>query len=99
MTGKTINRRTRNFKKLFEDLPAQVQELAREQFRRFCDQPCDPSLRLHRLEDNERGSHLEESWSVAIGLQYRAIYVVRGNMNVWYWIGTHADYDRFTGEK
>jgi hypothetical protein len=32
-------------------------------------------------------------------LQYRAIYVVDGDINVWYWIGSHADYDRFIGSR
>lgn len=32
-------------------------------------------------------------------MQYRAIYFVQGEINVWYWIGTHAAYKRFTGSK
>ena len=32
-------------------------------------------------------------------MKYRAIGVVDGATTVWYWIGTHADYDVFTGKK
>jgi hypothetical protein len=32
-------------------------------------------------------------------MQYRAIYVVEDGVNIWYWIGTHAEYDQFIGEK
>ena len=32
-------------------------------------------------------------------MRYRAVYIVDGDANVWYWVGTHADYDRFTGGK
>jgi hypothetical protein len=32
-------------------------------------------------------------------MKYRAIYVVDGETNVWYWIGSHANYDTFTGGK
>ena len=39
------------------------------------------------------------SSSVSITMQYRAIYTVDGTDNVWYWIGTHADYDVFIGKK
>ena len=31
-------------------------------------------------------------------MQYRAIYVEVGDTNVWYWIGTHAAYNHFTGK-
>jgi hypothetical protein len=31
-------------------------------------------------------------------MQYRAIYVLGDDgVNVWYWIGTHADFDVFAG--
>ena len=31
-------------------------------------------------------------------MQYRAIYATdEDGVNVWYWIGTHADYDVFVG--
>jgi len=29
-----------------------------------------------------------------IGLDYRALAVMRKDRVVWYWIGNHADYDR-----
>jgi hypothetical protein len=34
-------------------------------------------------------------------MQYRAIYVVdeETDQNVWYWIGTHAQYEKFTGKR
>jgi hypothetical protein len=33
-------------------------------------------------------------WSIRVGLRYRALAVeVDGDM-LWFWIGTHADYDR-----
>ncbi len=33
-------------------------------------------------------------WSVGVGLRYRAPAVEEGDDGlVWFWIGTHADYD------
>jgi hypothetical protein len=49
--------------------------------------------------DLKKGNHLPNSFSVAPTTQYRALYVVDGEINVWYWIGTHADYKKFTGSK
>ncbi len=33
-------------------------------------------------------------YSVRIGLDYRALAIVKKNRVVWYWIGSHSDYDR-----
>ena len=80
-------------------LPARVQKLATQVFERFCENPDHPSLRRHRLEDTDKGQHRTGSYSISISMQYRAIYVEDEDTNVWYWIGSHADYDTFTGGK
>jgi hypothetical protein len=36
-------------------------------------------------------------WSAGIGMHYRALAVESGEDLVWFWIGTHAQYDRLTG--
>jgi hypothetical protein len=33
-------------------------------------------------------------YSVRIGIRYRAVGVVDKDVIVWYWIGTHAEYDK-----
>lgn len=78
-------------------LPDKIRRLALLAFRAFLRDPSHHSLRHHQLNDNDRGSHRTGSYSVSINMQYRAIYTRDGDTNVWYWVGTHADYDRFTG--
>jgi hypothetical protein len=83
---------------MFAHLPKHVQALARGAAKLFNDNPAHPSLRHHELEDTKKGQHVPGSFSVSITMQYRAIYVPEGDgRNVWYWIGTHGDYDTFTG--
>jgi hypothetical protein len=36
-------------------------------------------------------------WSVRVGAHYRALAVDAPNGLVWFWIGSHADYDRLLG--
>jgi hypothetical protein len=36
-------------------------------------------------------------WSARVGLHYRALAVEDGNDLVWYWIGSHAEYDQLLG--
>jgi hypothetical protein len=39
------------------------------------------------------------SVSVSISMTYRAIDFVDDSTNVWYWIGSHADYNTLVGRK
>lgn len=36
----------------------------------------------------------ENVYSARIGLAYRALGVMDGSVIVWFWIGSHAEYDR-----
>lgn len=48
-----------------------------------------PSLRLKKVG---------RFWSVRVGLHHRALAVEDGADLVWFWIGTHAEYDRILGQ-
>jgi hypothetical protein len=72
--------------------------LAKKAFQLFVSNPQHPALRVHRLKDNKKGQHESNSWSVSVTRQYRAIYVESGDRIVWYWIGSHAAYNHFTGK-
>jgi plasmid maintenance system killer protein len=82
------SRTTRQFWRLFKNLPADVQEVAKRAYRVFRDNPAYPGLHFKKLEGEDN------IYSVRIGLEYRALAVLRGNRAVWYWIGGHAEYDR-----
>ncbi len=84
------SRATRRFWRLFSALPADVQEDAREAYKRFRTNPNHPSLHFKKLEGEGN------IYSVRIGLNYRAVAAVGGNRAVWYWIGDHDGYDRLT---
>ena len=82
------SRTTRQFWRLFKNLPADVQEDAKRAYRVFRDNPAHPGLHFKKLEGEDN------IYSARIGLEYRALAVLRGNRAVWYWIGGHAEYDR-----
>ncbi len=90
------NCRTWDFKQRFTQLPQRVKELATKAFVLFLNNPLHPALRLHKLKNSKNTSHLPESYSVSIGM-YRAVFVMVGDVNVWYWIGSHAEFDTFAG--
>jgi hypothetical protein len=95
------NRTTEEFREQYARLPEHIKELTRGACVLFDQNPAHPSLRHHPLEDRKTSSHTPGSFSVSISMQYRAIYLVdpKDSVNVWYWIGTHAEYKRFTGSK
>jgi hypothetical protein len=77
---------TPEFWSLYRVLPADVRDLARKAFEQWPDNPSHPSLHWKRL----RGS----VWSARVHYQYRAVARVDGDDVLWFWIGSHADYDR-----
>ncbi len=79
---------TRQFWRLFGDLPPEVQQEAKRAYRLFRANPAHPSLHFKKLEGED------DIYSVRIGLDYRALAVMKRNRVVWYWIGSHSDYDR-----
>ncbi|MFO0848456.1 MAG: hypothetical protein U0871_07865 [Gemmataceae bacterium] len=82
------SRTTRRFRELLAALPAPVRQQAREAYRLFRADPSHPSLRFKQVH------HPPPTYSVRVGIAYRAVGVLDGGTVVWFWIGSHADYDR-----
>jgi mRNA-degrading endonuclease RelE of RelBE toxin-antitoxin system len=82
------SRTTRQFWRLLSDLPSDVQRDAKRAYRLFETNPAHPGLQFKKLEGED------DIYSARIGLDYRALAVVKRNRVVWFWIGSHADYDR-----
>ncbi len=69
-------------------LEPEVRRLADKNFALLKADPQHPSLRFKRVG---------RIWSVRVGLHHRALCVRRDEDCVWFWIGTHAEYDRLLG--
>jgi mRNA-degrading endonuclease RelE of RelBE toxin-antitoxin system len=79
---------TPEFWNQFKALPQRVQEDAKKAFRLFLSNPVHPGLEFKKLQGNTN------SYSVRVGAHYRAVGEMTGDAIVWFWIGTHAEYDR-----
>ena len=84
------SRATRRFWRLYRDLPSDVQRDAARAYRLFRANPSHPGLQFKKLEGEDN------IYSARIGLGHRALAVVEKSKVVWYWIGSHADYNRLT---
>jgi hypothetical protein len=88
-----VNSRTsERFRLAFGRLPARVQTRARTAYRLFRQDPSHPSLRFKQVHPSR------PIYSVRIGLAYRALGVRDGDEIIWFWIGSHSDYDQLLRE-
>lgn len=76
----------------YNSLPAQAQAVA------------DKNFDILKKNSNHPSLHLKKAgrfWSVRAGIGFRALGVdsPEGDGIVWFWIGTHAEYDRLLGKK
>jgi len=72
----------------YKALPKPVQELADKSFALLKNDPHHPSLHFKRVG---------RFWSTRIGLSYRALGIDVHDGVVWFWIGSHSDYDKLLG--
>ena len=73
---------------LYEALPAEVRETADKNYKRLKADSRHPSLRLKQIG---------KVWSVRVGERYRALGHDVPDGIKWYWIGSHAEYDKILG--
>ncbi len=73
------------FWRSYDALPEHVQRLADQNFTLLKSDPHHPSLHLKQVG---------RFWSVRVGRSWPAIAVADGDDLVWFWIGSHAGYDK-----
>lgn len=74
----------------FYALPENVQQLARNSYKLLKQNPQHPSLQFKFVKNGVFRS-------VRVSLAYRALGVVVPEGVQWFWIGSHADYDKLLG--
>lgn len=79
---------TRRFREMYARLPVAVQLQTRQAYRLFGDDPLHPGLNFKKIAGPEN------VYSARVGLGYRVLGKVEGSEIVWFWIGSHGDYDK-----
>lgn len=79
---------TKRFREVFKGLPKHIQQQAREAYKLFQQNPYHPSLRFKQVHPTK------PVYSVRISCDNRALGVRDRDEIVWFWIGSHADYDK-----
>jgi hypothetical protein len=73
------------FWRLYRQLSPEVRALADKNFQLLKANSKHPSLHFKRIG---------RLWSVRVGAHYRALGLDKPEGVVWFWIGSHADYDK-----
>jgi hypothetical protein len=68
----------------YKNLPENIRTLADKNYALLKENPQHASLRLKKIG---------RFWSVRVGLRYRALPVEIDQGLLWFWVGSHADYD------
>ncbi len=69
----------------YRQLPEEVRDHADKNFELLRNNPGHRSLRFKKVG---------QFWSARVGINYRVLARDRTEGFVWFWIGSHADYDR-----
>jgi hypothetical protein len=69
----------------YDQLPNAIQALADKNFDLLKRNPSHPSLHF---------KNVGKYWSVRVGRKYRAVAIESSQGFVWFWIGTHTEYEK-----
>ena len=79
---------TKRFREALVMLPQSVKRQAKEAYRLFKQNPYHPSLYFKQVHPSM------PIYSARISLNYRAVGIRNKDEIVWFWIGSHADYEQ-----
>ncbi|MCY7332854.1 MAG: hypothetical protein LH649_09385 [Pseudanabaena sp. CAN_BIN31] len=73
-------------------MPIQIQEKANDSYLQFKQNPNYPSLRFKKVYPEL------PIYSVRITKNYRTVGQLDGDVVIWFWIGSHEEYDRLLSQ-
>lgn len=78
---------TERFRDAYAKLPEHIQERARKAYAMWKKDLNHPALQFKQIHS------AKPIYSIRITLSYRAIGVKENNTIIWFWIGSHSDYN------
>ena len=83
-----ISHTNSSFWKLYGKLPQNIREIAKKQYKLFTIDAYHASLHFKRVHSTR------PIYSARITRNYRAIGILEDNIIVWFWVGSHNEYDK-----
>lgn len=88
-----ISRTTKQFRDRLAELPEDIQERARKSYELFKQNPAHRSLQFKQVHPRR------PIWSARVTGDYRVVGLRDGDEITWFWIGSHAEYDRVISQR
>ena len=86
------SRTTPDFRVAIAALPAQVRAQCRAAYRLFAENPRHTGLQFKKVHPSR------PVYSARVSRRYRAVCILEGDTAVWFWVGSHAEYDRLLAQ-
>ena len=83
-----ISHVTPRFRKLLKALPPEVRQTAKKNYTLWRSNPNHPGL------DFKQAHTRRPIYSMKVGMGWRVLGTVEGDIITWFWIGSHNDYDK-----
>lgn len=83
-----ISTTTKRFRKAYAKLPIHIQKSSKKAYRLWKENPYHPSLHFKQIHKKL------PIYSVRIALAWRTVGIKQDDKMIWFWIGSHADYDK-----
>ncbi len=74
-----------SFWECYDNLPSNIRELADKNYELLKQNSDHPSLHFKKIQNY---------FSVRVGIKHRALGIEINENVLWFWIGSHADYDK-----
>lgn len=83
-----ISHTTERFRRLLADLPKETQRQVKEAYTQFKKDPYHPGLHFKRVHSKR------PIYAVRISRNYRVLGIQQDSEILWFWVGSHSDYDK-----
>ncbi len=83
-----VSHTTESFRKLYNQLSPQIQTSAKKIFEKWQGNPLHPGVRFKQVHPSK------PIYSVRINRGWRALGIKDGETLIWFWIGSHTDYEK-----
>jgi hypothetical protein len=83
-----ISKTTDRFWKCYTELPVEIKKSSKQAYKLFIQNPYHPGLHFKRIHSQR------PVFSVRISKNYRAVGIQQNNELIWFWIGSHREYEK-----
>ena len=83
-----ISKATSRFWRHYRELPEEIRLVAKKAYSVFKNDPWYPSLHFKPVHSGL------PVYSIRIAIDYRAVGILQNGKVIWFWVGSHSDYDK-----